>query len=200
MTTVNRLRPRRSCLAVPGSNPRFLEKAQGLPADQVFLDLEDACAPLAKPEARHTIVKEAYRILPNPELYANAGDIVEGARSLVEELYYHQIEADAAGGPGPLDPVNASLYFTDDIVGWLRSGNVQAHSLFGAQDFDGSVQQSVLPLLLRDARRAGLRVCFVRVQRRPRGTAPPAFRYCGPARASSRIAASPGNSCAATSP
>lgn len=55
--TVNRLRPRRSCLAVPGSNPRFLEKAQGLPADQVFLDLEDACAPLAKPEARHTIVK-----------------------------------------------------------------------------------------------------------------------------------------------
>lgn len=46
--TVNRLRPRRSCLAVPGSNPRFLEKAQGLPADQVFLDLEDACAPLAK--------------------------------------------------------------------------------------------------------------------------------------------------------
>ena len=57
LLTVNRLRPRRSCLAVPGSNPRFLEKAQGLPADQVFLDLEDACAPLAKPEARHTIVK-----------------------------------------------------------------------------------------------------------------------------------------------
>lgn len=26
----DRLRPRRSCLAVPGSNPRFLEKAQGL--------------------------------------------------------------------------------------------------------------------------------------------------------------------------
>src|SRR5205807_9383727 len=41
---------------VPGSNPRFLEKAQGLPADQVFLDLEDACAPLAKEGARHTIV------------------------------------------------------------------------------------------------------------------------------------------------
>ncbi|MFW6691230.1 HpcH/HpaI aldolase/citrate lyase family protein [Streptomyces sp. MAR4 CNX-425] len=53
----DRLRPRRSCLAVPGSNPRFLEKAQGLPADQVFLDLEDACAPLAKPDARHTVVK-----------------------------------------------------------------------------------------------------------------------------------------------
>jgi citrate lyase subunit beta/citryl-CoA lyase len=51
-----RLRPRRSCLAVPGSSPRFLEKAQGLPADQVFLDLEDACAPLVKESARHMIV------------------------------------------------------------------------------------------------------------------------------------------------
>jgi len=49
-------RSRRSCLAVPGSNPRFLEKAKQLPADQVFLDLEDAVAPLAKPEARKNIV------------------------------------------------------------------------------------------------------------------------------------------------
>jgi citrate lyase subunit beta / citryl-CoA lyase len=56
MTTVRPLRPRRSNLAVPGSSPRFLEKARGLPADQVFLDLEDACAPLAKPGARKNIV------------------------------------------------------------------------------------------------------------------------------------------------
>jgi citrate lyase subunit beta/citryl-CoA lyase len=56
MTAPDRLRSRRSCLAVPGSNPRFLEKAQGLPADQVFLDLEDACAPLVKEKARHMIV------------------------------------------------------------------------------------------------------------------------------------------------
>jgi len=49
-------RPRRSCLAVPGSNPRFVHKAKGLDADQVFLDLEDACAPSAKPGARKNIV------------------------------------------------------------------------------------------------------------------------------------------------
>jgi citrate lyase subunit beta/citryl-CoA lyase len=53
---VDRLRPRRSCLAVPGSNPRFLEKAKTQNVDQVFLDLEDACAPLAKPGARKNIV------------------------------------------------------------------------------------------------------------------------------------------------
>jgi citrate lyase subunit beta/citryl-CoA lyase len=34
----------------------MIDKARTLPVDQVFLDLEDACAPLAKPEARKTIV------------------------------------------------------------------------------------------------------------------------------------------------
>ncbi|WP_417423490.1 hypothetical protein [Hoeflea sp.] len=66
--------------------------------------------------------------------------VVEDARVLVEMLYYHQIETDAAGGPGPLDSVNSSMYFTDEIVAWLKSGKVQAHPLFGAQDFDGLVQ------------------------------------------------------------
>jgi citrate lyase subunit beta/citryl-CoA lyase len=56
IAVASRLRPRRSCLAVPGSNPRFLDKAQGLPADEVFLDLEDAVAPLVKERARHLIV------------------------------------------------------------------------------------------------------------------------------------------------
>jgi len=49
-------RARRSCHAVPGSNPRFLEKAQGLEADQVFLDIEDSVAPIAKADARKNIV------------------------------------------------------------------------------------------------------------------------------------------------
>src|SRR6187402_3264100 len=53
------LRSRRSCQAVPGSNPRFLEKAKGLDADQVFLDLEDSVAPIAKVGARSTVVEGA---------------------------------------------------------------------------------------------------------------------------------------------
>ena len=51
------LRARRSCHAVPGSNPRFLEKAQGLDSDQVFLDIEDSVAPIAKADARKNIVE-----------------------------------------------------------------------------------------------------------------------------------------------
>ncbi|MEI7778274.1 MAG: CoA ester lyase [Actinomycetes bacterium] len=50
------LRPRRSCLAVPGSSPKMLEKAKGMAVDQVFLDLEDSVAPLAKPGARDNVV------------------------------------------------------------------------------------------------------------------------------------------------
>jgi citrate lyase subunit beta/citryl-CoA lyase len=57
MSAAREIRPRRSCHAVPGSNPRFLEKAQGLDSDQVFLDLEDSVAPIAKPDARKNIVE-----------------------------------------------------------------------------------------------------------------------------------------------
>ena len=48
----NAYRPRRTCLSVPGSNLTMIEKARGLPADEVFLDLEDAVAPDAKAQAR----------------------------------------------------------------------------------------------------------------------------------------------------
>lgn len=50
------IRPRRSNLAVPGSSPKMMDKARTLDVDQVFLDLEDACAPSAKPGARKNIV------------------------------------------------------------------------------------------------------------------------------------------------
>jgi len=37
---------------MPGSNDRALEKAKSIPCDGLILDLEDAVAPDAKPEAR----------------------------------------------------------------------------------------------------------------------------------------------------
>jgi citrate lyase subunit beta/citryl-CoA lyase len=49
------IRPRRSVLYMPGSNPRALEKAQTLPADALILDLEDAVAPDAKDVARKQV-------------------------------------------------------------------------------------------------------------------------------------------------
>lgn len=50
-------RARRSCLSVPGSSERMIQKSQTLAADQVFMDLEDAVAPGAKEEARELVVR-----------------------------------------------------------------------------------------------------------------------------------------------
>ena len=51
-----KIRPRRSLLYMPGSNPRALEKARSLPADGLILDMEDAVSPDAKQLAREQIV------------------------------------------------------------------------------------------------------------------------------------------------
>ena len=50
------IRARRSCLSVPGSSPKMLSKGPTLPADEVFMDLEDSVAPLAKEEARGNVI------------------------------------------------------------------------------------------------------------------------------------------------
>jgi malyl-CoA/(S)-citramalyl-CoA lyase len=47
----------RTEFAVPGSNPKFLEKAAASNADVVFLDLEDAVAPDDKVQARKNVVE-----------------------------------------------------------------------------------------------------------------------------------------------
>ncbi|HEY5887246.1 MAG TPA: CoA ester lyase [Acidimicrobiales bacterium] len=48
--------PRRSCLSVPGSSEKMLGKGPTLPADMVFLDMEDSVAPLEKEGARAKVV------------------------------------------------------------------------------------------------------------------------------------------------
>ncbi|MDQ1719362.1 MAG: citrate lyase subunit beta / citryl-CoA lyase [Pseudonocardiales bacterium] len=102
------LRPRRSCLAVPGSNPRFLEKAKGLPADQVFLDIEDAVAPLAKPDARKNIVAalneggwgnkiRAVRVndLTTSWTYRDVIEVVEGAGQNLDCIMLPKVQSAA---------------------------------------------------------------------------------------------------------
>lgn len=54
------LKPRRSCLYIPGANSRALEKAKkpnDLAADVLILDLEDAVMPEAKADAREQVAK-----------------------------------------------------------------------------------------------------------------------------------------------
>lgn len=53
-----RSRPYRSVLYIPGSKPRALDKARGLPVDAIIFDLEDAVSADEKDNARDTL-KEA---------------------------------------------------------------------------------------------------------------------------------------------
>jgi citrate lyase subunit beta/citryl-CoA lyase len=77
----------------------MVEKARGLPVDQVFLDLEDAVAPTAKPEARRTIVAaltgEAFRASvrsvrvndwTTPWTYSDVIDVVGGAGAHLDTI------------------------------------------------------------------------------------------------------------------
>ncbi|SIS83613.1 (3S)-malyl-CoA thioesterase [Roseivivax lentus] len=51
-------RPFRSVLYIPGSKPRAIEKARGLPVDAIIFDLEDAVSPEEKAAARDTLADE----------------------------------------------------------------------------------------------------------------------------------------------
>ncbi|MFF0867442.1 HpcH/HpaI aldolase/citrate lyase family protein [Nonomuraea sp. NPDC003560] len=99
------MRSRRSVLSVPGSNPRFLEKAQTLPADEVFLDLEDSVAPLAKDEARKNVVTalragdwtgrtRAVRVndLTTMWTYRDVIEVVEGAGEFLDCLILPKVQ------------------------------------------------------------------------------------------------------------
>jgi citrate lyase subunit beta/citryl-CoA lyase len=100
------LRPRRSCLSVPGSSVKMLDKARGLPADQVFMDLEDAVAPLAKPDARKNVVAalndggwgDKIRVVRVNDLtthwtYRDVIEVVEGAGSNLDCLMLPKVQS-----------------------------------------------------------------------------------------------------------
>jgi citrate lyase subunit beta/citryl-CoA lyase len=83
----------------------MLDRAQELPADQVFLDLEDAVAPLAKPGARRNIVAalttgdwgskiRVVRVndLSTPWTYRDVIEVVEGAGGSLDCLMLPKVD------------------------------------------------------------------------------------------------------------
>jgi citrate lyase subunit beta/citryl-CoA lyase len=84
----------------------MLEKARGLGADQVFLDLEDAVAPLAKPDARKNIVAalnegdwgDKIRVvrvndLTTPWTFRDVLEIVEGAGANLDCIMLPKVQS-----------------------------------------------------------------------------------------------------------
>ena len=92
-------RSRRTCHAVPGSSERFIAKAVGLEADEIFLDLEDAVAPNEKEAARERVI-EALNTLDfgaetvvvrvngtdTPHYYKDLIAVVEGAGAKLDAI------------------------------------------------------------------------------------------------------------------
>ncbi|MGA0602544.1 HpcH/HpaI aldolase/citrate lyase family protein [Caulobacter sp. KR2-114] len=108
-------RPRRSALYMPASNARAVEKARALPCDVVILDLEDAVAPEAKPEARAAAVaavraggfgrREVVVRVNALSTPWGADDLAAVAEAGPDAVLVPKIE-----GPGDVDAYNAALY------------------------------------------------------------------------------------------
>ena len=120
-----RQRSRRSCLAVPGSSPKMIDKARGLPADQVFLDLEDAVAPLAKPEARKNIVAALNE--------GGWGDKIRVVRvnDLTTEWTYRDVVEVVEGAGANLDCIMLPKVQTPEQVAWLDMTLTQIEKTMG---------------------------------------------------------------------
>jgi citrate lyase subunit beta / citryl-CoA lyase len=99
------MKARRSTLAVPGSQPRFLAKAEQSSADEIFLDLEDSVAPTAKVLARSQVVdalrtnefagkSRAVRIndCDSKWCYEDIISVVEGAGDRIDCLIVPKVE------------------------------------------------------------------------------------------------------------
>jgi citrate lyase subunit beta/citryl-CoA lyase len=122
---VDRQRPRRSCLAVPGSNQKFIDKARTLPVDQVFLDLEDACAPLAKPGARKTIVAAL-----NEGGWEGKTRVVR-VNDLTTQWTYRDVTEVVEGAGANLDCIMLPKVQTAEQVAWLDLTLTQIEKTMG---------------------------------------------------------------------
>ncbi|MXX98843.1 MAG: CoA ester lyase [Gammaproteobacteria bacterium] len=120
-------RVQRSELAVPGSNPKMIEKALHCDADYVFLDLEDAVAPGDKVQARINVIEAlnsldwkgagktiSVRIngLDTHYMYRDVVDVVEQAGSKLDTILVPKV-----GVPGDLYTVDVLLTQMEEAKG-----------------------------------------------------------------------------------
>ncbi len=117
------LRPRRSVLYMPGANERALEKAKGIPADALILDLEDAVAPDAKPEARERVCAAV-----TDGGYGNR-ELTIRVNSIGTEWHDADLAAAAKAGPaGVVVPKVSSVEEVHAIERALEQGGAPEHT------------------------------------------------------------------------
>jgi citrate lyase subunit beta/citryl-CoA lyase len=126
------MRSRRTCHAVPGSSERFLAKAPGLEADEVFLDLEDAVAPNEKESARARVIEAlntlafrdgmtvAVRVnaTDTPHYYRDLIDVVEQAGAKLDAIMLPKVRT-----PGDVE-MTAKLLTQIELAHGLEPGRI----------------------------------------------------------------------------
>ena len=126
----------RSELAVPGTNVRAMEKAPGLGADLVFLDLEDAVAPDDKVAARANVIEAllgqdwsrcavSVRIngLDTHWCYRDVVEVVEEAGHVLDTVLIPKV-----GSPSDVEFVATLLDQIEQAKGW-DPGRIAIHIL-----------------------------------------------------------------------
>ncbi|MGH3665634.1 MAG: HpcH/HpaI aldolase/citrate lyase family protein [Egibacteraceae bacterium] len=127
-------RARRSCLSVPGSSPKMLAKAPSLPADEVFLDLEDSVAPNEKEAARGNVV-EALRgndwgdktvvvrinAIDTHWAYRDLIEVVEGAGDVLDCVMIPKVQS-----PGDVEFVDNLLRMVERTKGLPHEIGIEA--------------------------------------------------------------------------
>jgi citrate lyase subunit beta / citryl-CoA lyase len=134
MSERSRHLPRRSCLSVPGSSEKMLAKAPGLGADMVFLDLEDAVAPLEKPGARAKVVKAIneqdwgdtvlcvrVNAWDTEWTYRDVIEVVEGAGERLDELMLPKVQS-----PGEVQALDMLLTQIEKVTGRQSRVGIEA--------------------------------------------------------------------------
>lgn len=123
-------------LAVPGSNPKMMEKALTCDADYVFLDLEDAVAPDDKLQARKNIIEAlndldwkgngktvSVRIngLDTHYMYRDLVDVVEQAGSKLDTILIPKV-----GDTGDVYMVDAMVTQIEEAMGLTNKIGIEA--------------------------------------------------------------------------
>jgi len=128
------IRARRSCLSVPGSSPKMMAKAPTLPADEVFLDLEDSVAPAAKEEARPMVIEAlkagdwgdktvVVRInaIDTRFAYRDLIEIVEAAGDIIDCIMIPKVQR-----PEDVAFVDTMLRMIEDSIGLEKRIGIEA--------------------------------------------------------------------------
>lgn len=144
-------RPRRSCLAVPASSERKLEKAAGLDADEIVVDLEDGVAPADKERARANLRLARARGTLAVRINKGSAADIEAANAVADVLVVPKVgspddvAAVAALTELPLEVQIETALGLVNVEAIAQSPQVEA-LVFGPGDFAASLGVPVLTI------------------------------------------------------